>query len=73
MKKSRWKNKENNKMKAACPSVPFQYITAMLSFQSLVAISMKRPSVTGKEERVVTSSGVRVINKLKIPTMFATK
>jgi hypothetical protein len=34
---------------------------------------MKRPSITGKEERVTSASGVRVISKLKIPPVFATK
>jgi hypothetical protein len=48
-------------------------LNALLLFQSLVASPKKRASVTGKEERVTSASGVRVISKLKIPALFAEK
>lgn len=41
--------------------------------ESLVASPKKRASDTGREERVTSTSGVRVISKLKIPAMFAEK
>ena len=48
-------------------------LNALLLFQSLVASPKKSSSVTGKEERVTSASGVRVISKLKIPAVFAEK
>jgi len=48
-------------------------LNALLLFQSLVAFPKKRASDTGREERVTSTSGVRVISKLKIPAMFAEK
>lgn len=48
-------------------------LNALLLFQSLVGSPKKRASVTGKEERVTSASGVRVISKLKIPAVFAEK
>jgi len=41
--------------------------------ESLVASPKKRASDTGREERVTSTSGVRVISKLKIPAAFAEK
>jgi len=48
-------------------------LNALLLFQSLVASPKERASVTGKEERVTSASGVRVISKIKIPAVFAEK
>jgi len=48
-------------------------LNALLLFQSLVASPKKRASDTGREERVTSTSGVRVISKLKIPAAFAEK